>query len=104
MKASSTASYFVPIDIPGGRDGRPINFRMSVEQINGKVTRCLRDDLQCAHYRVNRFSVGPKGWKVESKSEPTDRIDVVNDVGQPLSGIPRRHELRRAKYLPGAKA
>ncbi len=69
---------FVPVDIPGGRDSRPIDLRVPAEQIIGKAPRGFRDNLQCTHYRVNRLSVGPKGGKIEIRSEPLDRIDVVN--------------------------
>jgi len=69
------------IDIPGGSDSRPIDLQMPAEQIVGKAPRGFRDDLQCAHYGVNCLSVGPKSWKVEFRSKPLDRIDIVNDAG-----------------------
>lgn len=40
-----------------------------------------------ANYRVNRLAVAAKSLEVESPSESMDRVDVVNDVRQPLSGF-----------------
>ena len=77
----------MPIDIPGGGDSSPIDFRMTVKQVTREPSQRFRDDFQCANYRVNRLSVRAKSLEVEVSRKGIDRIDVVNDVGQPLSRI-----------------
>jgi hypothetical protein len=51
---------FVPVNIPGGCDGRPIDLRMSAVQIVGKAPRGFRNDFPRSHYGVHCFSTGSK--------------------------------------------
>src|SRR5437879_13860982 len=94
----------MPIDMPGGGDSPPVNLPISQKQILRQPPRRFRDNLKCANHRVNRLSVGARSLEVESRGEITDRIDIVNDVRQPLRRILRRHEPCRAMYWPGAMA
>jgi len=98
--------YFIlmPIDIPRRGDTRPIDLSMAVKQLIREPSRRFRDDLQCPNYRVNRLSFHAKSLEVEAGGKSGDRIDVVDDVGQPLSRILRRHESGRVKCWPGARA
>lgn len=62
----------MPIDIPGGGDSRPIDFRMPVEQGIGEAPRRFRNNLPRANYRVNRLSGRANGMN-----------RVVQKVGPP---------------------
>ena len=94
----------MPIDNPRGGDSHPIDLRMAVKQFIGEPPRRFGDDLQCPNYRVKRLSFHAKNLVVEAGGKGSDRIDVVDDIGQPLSRILRRHESGRAKCWPGARA
>src|SRR2546425_4978918 len=94
----------MPIDIPGGGDCRPVDLRMPVEQIIREPPRSFRDDLECANDGVNRLSVGTKSLEVKFCGKGFDRVDVIDDISQPLGRILRRHEPCRAEYWPGAEA
>ena len=94
----------MPIDIPRGGDSRPIDLWMAVKQLIREPPRRFSDDLQCPNYRVKRLSFHAKNLVVEAGGKGSDRIDVVDDIGQPLSRILRRHESGRAKCWPGAGA
>src|ERR1035441_3569716 len=79
----------MPIDIPRGGDSHPIDLWMAVKQFIGEPPRRFGDDLQCPNYRVNRLSFHAKDLEVEAGGKSSDRIDVVDDIGQPLSGHAR---------------
>ena len=88
----------MPIDIPRGGDSHPIDLWMAVKQFIGEPPRRFGDDLQCPNYRVNRLSFHAKSLEVEAGGKSSDRIDVVDDVGQPLSRILSR-VLKKSRSL-----
>jgi len=103
IRASSTASYSWPIDIPRGGDSHPIDLWMAVKQFIREPLRRFRDDLQFPNYRVNRLSFHAKNLEVEAGGKSSDRIDVVDDVGQPLSRILRRSSPHSKPQCSGAR-
>jgi hypothetical protein len=88
----------MPIDIPRGGDSRPIDLWMTALQFLRKPSRRFRDDLQRPNDRVNRLSFHAKSLEVEAGGKSSDRIDVVDDVGQPLSRILSR-VLKKSRSL-----
>jgi hypothetical protein len=71
--------------------------------VNPEKVACIYADNP-ALYEEDFAKVPAKSLEVEFRSESLDRIDVVNNVRQPLSRILRRHEPCLAIYWPGAMA
>lgn len=76
---------FMPIDIPGGSESRPVDLRMALDYVViREAARSLRDDFECSHHCVNRLSICSECLEIQAGDKGADRIEVLDDVDQSL--------------------
>ena len=82
----------VKADVSKAADVTPINFRAKFRGKFSEFCGCLTDDQQRVLYCKELVFIMDKTFDVQTRREPFDTGDVVQDVLEALCRIARRHE------------
>jgi len=86
---------FMPVHVARCGNSRPVDRGIPVLQLLGEPPRRFRNHLEGASHGVNRLAITAKLPLAHTADEGFNRVDVVQDVAQPLAGILHKTRTRQ---------